>query len=152
MIPDFQEDGNLPVDGHPHPATWQEVKKRFCGGDHRSGLGTTLLELLRRAKNCKFNRVILVGSFVTAQEKPKDFDLVWLTDPELDLSTLSNHCKELVDAAKSRERFGCDLLSCPENSEFLKILVSYERGLGYDKNTKKPRGLVILDLVHDDLS
>ena len=94
----------------------------------------------------------MMGSFVTAQEKPKDFDLIWLTDPQLELSGLSERCKELVDAARSRERFGCDLLSCPENSEMLALLVGYERGFGVDKNTKKPRGLVILDLVNDELS
>jgi|HubBroStandDraft_2_1064218.scaffolds.fasta_scaffold100377_2 hypothetical protein len=152
MIPDFKEDGNLPTEGHPHAATWQEVKNRFCQGDHRSELAKRLLNLLRRAKDCRFRRVIMMGSFVTAQEKPKDFDLIWLTDPQLELSGLSERCKELVDAARSRERFGCDLLSCPENSEMLALLVGYERGFGVDKNTKKPRGLVILDLVNDELS
>src|SRR5580700_982454 len=127
MIPDFKEDGNLPTEGHPHAATWQEVKNRFCQGDHRSELAKRLLNLLRRAKDCRFRRVIMMGSFVTAQEKPKDFDLIWLTDPQLELSGLSERCKELVDAARSRERFGCDLLSCPENSEMLALLVGYER-------------------------
>jgi hypothetical protein len=152
MLPDFLEDGNLPIDGHPHPCTWREVRERFGNGDHRAELLTKLHRLLKRAKDCRFLKVIIMGSFVTARPNPNDFDLIWLTDEEFEKDRLTSQCRELVESARSRDRFGCDLLNCPENSEFLPILISYEKGLGYDKVTKKPRGLVILDLVTDDLS
>jgi hypothetical protein len=94
----------------------------------------------------------MMGSFVSARDDPKDFDLIWLTDPEIAVQGLPEACKELLDSANSRERFGCDLLNCPENSEMLALLVSFERGFGFDKSTQTPRGLVILDLINDELS
>lgn len=93
----------------------------------------------------------MMGSFVTAQEKPKDFDLIWLTSPELNTDTLSKTCKQLLDSSEAPKWFGCDVFSCPENSEMLQVLVSHELGFGIDKNSKKPRGLVIIDLENDDL-
>jgi hypothetical protein len=152
MIPEFLADGNLPMDNHPHFATWKEIEERFCNGDHRSTLGSKLHAVLKRAKECKFRKVIIIGSFVTARVDPKDFDLIWLTDPELDVDRLSQHCKELLNAAESRQRLGGDVFSCPENSEMIKMFVSYELGFAVDKITQKPRGLVILDLVNDELS
>lgn len=152
MIPEFMQDGNLPIEGHPHPATWHEFKERFCNGEHRSNMARKILELLKRAKHCKFRKVIMFGSFVTRREKPNDFDLIWLTEPDLDRDRLPAPCQELLDSAEAPKRFGCDVFYCSENPEMIKVLVSHEVGFGVDKNTLSPRGLVILDLVDDDLS
>ena len=146
------EDGNLPIDGHPHPATWREFRERFCCGEHRANMTKVLSELLQRGKDCKFKKVIFIGSFVTARENPRDVDLIWLTDSKLNKDALSEGCKILLDSSEAPKRFGCDVFYCPENSEMLRVLVGYESGFGIDKISKKPRGLVIIDLENDDLS
>ncbi|MGA8528305.1 MAG: hypothetical protein WB622_01230 [Acidobacteriaceae bacterium] len=85
-----------------------------------------------------------MGSFVSAIDDPKDFDLIWLTEAGLDRGGLDFECRQLLDSARSRENFGCDVLDCEENSVMLDYLISPETGFGHDKHTGEPRGLVIL--------
>lgn len=77
MIPAFSaETGNLPPG--EHPATWEEIVERFGYTPWRSKLLDGLKAALEslRAAGCK--KVYLDGSFVTAKERPGDFDACWV--------------------------------------------------------------------------
>ena len=71
MIPDFNEDGNLPEG--IHEADWVEYRDRYGTSHHRkrqlSGLKEAL-ESLRRA-GCK--KAYVDGSFVTSKNHPRIF-------------------------------------------------------------------------------
>lgn len=73
MSPAFSaETGNLPPG--EHPATWEEIVERFGYAPWRSKLlggRKAALESLCAA-GCK--KIHLDGSFVTAKERPGDFD------------------------------------------------------------------------------
>ncbi len=75
MLPPFTPSGNLP--GGSHEATWEEIVERFGATPHRA----ILIEGLRRAIEALWaagcRRVYLNGSFVTAKERPGDFDGCW---------------------------------------------------------------------------
>ena len=145
MLPEFCDGLNLPAGGHR--ATWTEIKERFgVGTERRILLAERLLELLKQASHCGFRKVVFWGSFVTAKEEPGDFDLLWVLEKGLDQKSLSTGCQELLDASRSRERFGCDVLVCEDESTFLDFFISPDTGLGYDPVARKPRGLVILHM------
>lgn len=75
MIPDFDEDGNLPSGIHWAP--WPEIRMRYGTNPHRRRLLEGLraaLEILARA-GCQ--QAYLDGSFVSAEDFPADFDMCW---------------------------------------------------------------------------
>ena len=79
MIPPLQPTtGNLPPG--VHEATWADLVARYGSTPHRlallSGLKAALDAL--RAAGCR--RVYIDGSFVTAKERPADFDGCWEVD------------------------------------------------------------------------
>jgi hypothetical protein len=78
MIPAFNEYGHLPVGGHA--CTWQEFNERFRHNDRRRALCAKLEEIVRMARGCGFLKVLIGGSFPTAEEAPGDMDLAWVTD------------------------------------------------------------------------
>ncbi|MDN5942574.1 MAG: hypothetical protein L0H94_11880 [Nitrospira sp.] len=76
MIPAFSaKTGNLPPG--EHPAAWEEIVERFGHTQWRNKLLDGLKAALEslRAAGCK--KIYLDGSFVTAKERPGDFDACW---------------------------------------------------------------------------
>lgn len=75
MVPEFQQDGNLPPG--IHLASLEEIESRFAWNDHRqrllSGLRRAIVAL--RAAGCR--RLYLDGSFVTSKACPSDYDCCW---------------------------------------------------------------------------
>lgn len=75
-LPDFDETyGYLPQG--IHPAAWTEVVERFGWNAHRRALLEQLERVLVTLREANCMSVILNGSFTTAKETPKDFDLVY---------------------------------------------------------------------------
>jgi hypothetical protein len=75
MIPDFKEDGNLPVG--IHEATLEEFKKRFAHTIWRNQLYDKLLRLIEDLKTIGCKTVYIDGSYVTTKEVPGDYDACW---------------------------------------------------------------------------
>ena len=144
MLPEFFDGRNLPEG--LHEAGWGEFEERFgSSSEKRISLCRQLRDLLQRAKDCSFRGVVVFGSFVSAKLEPGDFDLLWLLARDIDRSLLSESCRELLDSSTSRDRFGCDVFDGEDGSEFVtKSFPSPTMGFGWDKETKTPRGLVIL--------
>jgi len=134
--------GNLPKG--IHESTWDEIEARFGTNDRRR----ELLEGLRRAvislRDAGCLRVYIDGSFVTAKERPGDFDGCWEVagvDPDL----LDPVLLTFVDArAEQKARFGGELFPAeasadPHGTRFLDYFQQ-------DKLTGEPKGIVSLDL------
>lgn len=76
MIPSFDAaTGNLPAG--EHPATWQEMLDRFGYTPWRLRLLDGLLDALRLLRVAGCAQAWIDGSFVTAKERPGDFDACW---------------------------------------------------------------------------
>ena len=81
MIPDFDENGNLPPG--VHLASLAEIEERF-GRDSevRRAEMQSLCWLVDLAKRAGAERVVIDGSFVTEKLEPNDVDCVLLIGPE----------------------------------------------------------------------
>lgn len=94
MIPEFDENGNLPPG--VHWCEWEEFKERFGTNSTRrrmiDGLELALAQL--KAANCR--TIYINGSFVTSKPKPGDFDACW--EPEdVDYDYLRKNAPKLVN-------------------------------------------------------
>ena len=91
MLPDFDSDGDLPPG--IHTASVAEIKARFATfrtSDVRLRLLATLDRLLEMARVSGIvNRIVVGGSYVTANPEPNDIDVVILLSPEIELSQLT---------------------------------------------------------------
>jgi hypothetical protein len=121
MIPDFVDGVNLPPGGHP--CSWDELVDRFGCTPPRQTLCAELLEFINRAKDCGFVSVAIGGSFPTAKDGPGDLDLLFVVPPGTCPELLHDQCKELLDSAMSRVRFGHDFMFCPNQPETLEHLI-----------------------------
>jgi hypothetical protein len=72
VLPAFDATGNLPPG--IHPATWDEVTQRFGWNARRQELLGGLRRGLVALADASCRLVYLDGSFVTAKERPGDFD------------------------------------------------------------------------------
>ena len=72
MIPPFNEQGYLPQ-GIYEP-TWDDFWERFGTNNYRRQLLTGLRLALKQLKLAGCQRVYIGGSFVTAKERPNDYD------------------------------------------------------------------------------
>ena len=78
MIPEFDENGNLPPG--VHFCEWEEFQQKFGTNFTRqrmiNGLELAMTEL--KAAGCR--TIYIDGSFVTSKVKPGDFDACWEDD------------------------------------------------------------------------
>ena len=81
MLPEFNEDGNLPPG--IHRSTLDEVVARFGTGsaDRQAGIAE-LCEFVPWAREAGIKRLLVDGSFVTCKESPNDVDVVILASDE----------------------------------------------------------------------
>jgi hypothetical protein len=94
MIPDFQEDGYLPVG--IHQATLDEVAQRFgIQSEIRQVQIESLRWLVELAVRAGALRLVVNGSFVTSEPEPNDVDCVLLIDENFPRDALAE--AELLD-------------------------------------------------------
>jgi hypothetical protein len=75
MIPSFNDSGRLPPG--IHEANWSELRARFGDSPRRAQMLEGFHEALSLLRSAGCRSVYLDGSFVTAKEKPGDFDACW---------------------------------------------------------------------------
>lgn len=75
MIPEFDERGSLPEG--IHNASWTEFTERYAITEHRRSLVRRLALLIGHLKEVNCRRIFVDGSFVTAKERPHDYDACW---------------------------------------------------------------------------
>lgn len=75
MIPDFTDNGELPLG--IHPSNWQEVVRQLGWAAKRKTLLEGLKQGLEALKIAGCEIAYLNGSFATNKDEPQDFDVCW---------------------------------------------------------------------------
>ncbi|NJL10718.1 MAG: hypothetical protein HC908_12565 [Calothrix sp. SM1_7_51] len=109
MIPEFDENGNLPPGAHF--CYWEEFKERFGYSVHRRNLidGIETVLTLLQAAGCR--TAYLNGSFVTSEPDPQDFDMCWDRD-DVDMEYLRKNARLIInfyDSAATKARYGGEI-------------------------------------------
>ena len=143
MIPPLhQTTGNLPPG--VHEATWGELVARYGSTPHRlallSGLKAALDAL--RAAGCR--RAYIDGSFVSAKERPADFDACWEVDG-VDLARLDPVLMTFANRrAAQKRKYGGELFPAdwPADAHGTSFLLFFQR----DRASGRPKGIIAIDL------
>ena len=94
MLPDFDENGNLPPG--IHPCDTNELIARFgSGSPEREVEMKELLDFIQWAQAADVQRLVVNGSFVTDKIEPNDVDIVILPGPGYPRNELSYLDQEL---------------------------------------------------------
>jgi hypothetical protein len=144
MIPDFDDEGNLPPG--IHYATLAEVEERFSYNlprkEHFAHLKLLITDLI--SIGCK--TIYIDGSFVTRKSLPKDMDICW-ENRGVDLNNAKNCMPILWDLyfprEKQQKKYHADIFpaSCVERSSTLLFLDFFQK----DK-TGNVKGIIKLDI------
>lgn len=142
MLPDFDENGNLPPG--IHEATWGEIVDRFGNTDYRQQLLKGLKAALKSLKAAGCKRAYIDGSLVTNKLVPRDFDGCW--DPtgvrpeRLDPILLDFSAGRAAQKAKFLgEFFIADTSVLGVGRTFLEFFQQ-------DKETGEPKGIIGINL------
>jgi hypothetical protein len=108
-LPDLNTIGDLPIG--VHRATLGEVLRRFGSVTGQRGVCTRRLSHvydLALRTGC-LNRFIVFGSFVTAEERPNDVDVVLVLDDKFRLEHCPMESRGLFDHAVAQARYGASV-------------------------------------------
>ncbi len=95
MLPDFDDNGNLP--SGIHRATIEEVEKRFGrGSEEREVEAKELKRFVDWARKAGVCRLLVNGSFVTSVRSPNDVDVVILPSNKTPAGTSLDELVEVV--------------------------------------------------------
>jgi hypothetical protein len=135
--------GNLPPG--IHEATWEELASAFATTGWRRELLAGLRAALEALRLAGCRRAYIDGSFVTAKERPGDYDGCWEphgVDPDLLDPVLLDflHPRRAQKDKFRGELFIADWGADPAGTRFLEFFQ-------IDKATGEPKGIVAIDLV-----
>lgn len=124
-IPEFREDGWLPV-GH-HAAGWEEIAIRFGGrpGSRREYLTGKLLQLRDTLRAAGIPGTILLdGSYISEKPEPGDFDILLIGPADIQVrKDTEPNLAALLDANAAEER-GYSVFFIPEDSPVRGLLTT----------------------------
>jgi hypothetical protein len=140
VLPDF-EGGVLPPG--IHSANWSEIVTRCGFNDHRQrlldGLRRALIDLARARCKCAY----LDGSFVTAKEKPGDFDLCWETQ-DVSIDKLTPELRQVnFPRSEQKSKYCGDIFPNLTEGRSNKLFLEFFQ---LDRETGKPKGIIVVDL------
>jgi hypothetical protein len=122
-IPEFRDDGWLPI-GH-HKAEWEEIAVRFGGekGTRRADLTAKLLQLRQSLQAAGVSGTILLdGSFISEKREPGDFDVLIVGPADLQvMKDTEPNLASLLDASTA-EAQGYSLFFVTEDSPMRQII------------------------------
>lgn len=143
MIPEFNEQGNLPEG--IHYASMQELIDRFGYNAKRAWLLDGLSLLIKNLGSAGCKLIYVDGSFVTEKEIPGDYDMAWSiqgVDPnKLDaclLLALPAHRNE-IELKYRGDVFPAEI---PEGASGKTFLNFFQQ----DKNTGQKKGIVAINI------
>ncbi len=142
MIPQFDADGLLPPG--VHSADWGELIDRLGNNPWRQCLLAGLRAALEDLNGAGCRTVYVNGSFVTSKNLPNDFDACWEEDgvdpAALDPILLTFDPGRATQKAKYMgELFPASVIADTDGLSFLEFFQT-------DKETGKPKGIVVIDL------
>ena len=145
MVPDFEEDGNLPPG--IHQATWGQIADRFATTAHRQRLLRGLEAALGVLRSAGCKRVYVDGSFVTINQAPNDYDVAW--EPSgVDLASLRSLEPVFFDFRNRRGAQKAKFLGefFPSSATADLVGNTFLEFFQIDKNTGDPKGIIAIDL------
>lgn len=144
MIPEFDENGNLPPG--VHWTTWEEFKERFGTTRRRSLLMEGLKTAMEQLKAAGCRTIYINGSFVTSKPNPNDFDACWVPE-DVDIDYLRIHAPRLLNyfdrtAQKAKYRGEIFRSDQPVGDYGLTSIEFFQRD-----RYQIPKGIIAIDLV-----
>ncbi|WP_127083783.1 DUF6932 family protein [Dulcicalothrix desertica] len=99
MIPEFDENGNLPTG--VHFCEWEELVERFGYTVQRQRMITGLELAMKQLQEAGCRTIYINGSFVTSEPDPNDFDACWDTE-EVDMDYLRKNALPIFTSYNSQ--------------------------------------------------
>ncbi len=99
MIPDFDENGNLPPG--VHFCDWSEFKEKFGYTPARARMIRGMEAAMADLKDAGCRNFFINGSFVTNEPNPNDFDACWEPDA-VDMDYLRQNYPTLLNFTNKR--------------------------------------------------
>jgi hypothetical protein len=143
MIPEFDENGNLPPG--VHWAEWEEFKERFGTTLLRSRMIDGLQIAMEQLKAAGCRTIYINGSFITSKRDPQDFDACWDRE-EVDMNYLKTHAprlKNYADRAAQKAFYRGEIFPSDQPVGSYDI-TSYE--LFQRDRERNPKGIIAIDL------
>lgn len=143
MIPQFNDQGNLPEG--IHPTSMQELIDRFGYNAKRAWLLDGLTLLIKNLEIAGCQLIYIDGSFVTEKEFPGDYDMAWSiqdVDPtKLDPCLL---LQKSADRDEIENKYRGDVFPAeiPEGVSGKTFLNFFQQ----DKNTGQKKGIVAINI------
>ena len=144
MIPEFDENGNLPPG--IHWATYEQFVERFGITERRLLMIQGLQLAMEQLKAAGCRTIYIDGSFITNKINPKDFDACW--EPgDVDLDYLRINAPRLfnyTDSAAQKAKYKGEIFRAdqPVGNYGLTSLDFFQRD-----REKNPKGIIAIDLV-----
>lgn len=148
MIPDFDENGNLPPG--IYFCDWNDFKEKFGYNIRRQTLIRGIEEVLTQLKNAGCRTAYLNGSFVTIKLKPKDFDLCWDADDVVDIDYLRKNAPLILNFYNSnaqKNRYGGEIY--PSDRPVNESVTSFE--FFQQDREENRKGIIAINLLECDL-
>lgn len=143
MIPNFDENNNLPVG--IHSATWQEICDRYGYTVYRRKLLEGLKQGLLDLKSVGCEIAYLDGSFVTSKERPEDFDVCY-KDDDVFLDALWFHFPTLYEFGGKTQKGKYSGEFFPA-SAYAKERMNFLKFFQNDKYTDEKKGIIAINLL-----
>ncbi|GET40466.1 DUF6932 family protein [Microseira wollei] len=145
MIPDFDENGNLPPG--VHWAEWEEFVDRFGTTPRRLRLIDGLKMAMEQLKSAGCPTIFIDGSFVTNKQNPGDFDVCW-EDNGVDINYLKSIAPTLYNfalrRAEQKNKYRGEIF--PSNYPANDTGTAYIDFFQFDTRTNTLKGIVAIDL------
>ncbi|GAB1537709.1 hypothetical protein NUACC21_03620 [Scytonema sp. NUACC21] len=145
MIPEFEENGNLPPG--IHWAEWEEFKEIFGTSLTRQRMVDGLELAMTQLKAAGCRTIYIDGSFVTNKQKPGDFDACW-EDNGVDINYLESIAPVLFNFALRRAeqkiKYKGEIFpsSYPANDSGTAYIDFFQ----FDTRTNTHKGIIAIDL------
>lgn len=143
MIPEFDENGNLPPG--VYFCNWAEFKEQFGYNLRRQTLIIGLEEVLAHLKAAGCRSVYINGSFVTSQSTPKDFDMCWDRD-DVDIDYLRQNAHLILNfynSAAQKARYGGEIYPSDQPVDESIMTVEFFQ---YDREQNR-KGIIGINLL-----
>jgi hypothetical protein len=145
VIPDFDENGNLPRG--VHWAEWEEFVDRFGTTPRRLRMIDGLKMAMEQLKSAGCPTIFIDGSFVTNKQNPGDFDVCW-EDNGVDINRLKSIAPTLYNftlrRAEQKSKYKGEIF--PSNYPANDTGTAYIDFFQFDTRTNTLKGIIAIDL------
>ncbi|WP_236739270.1 DUF6932 family protein [[Phormidium ambiguum] IAM M-71] len=144
VIPEFDENGNLPPG--VHFCEWEEFVERFGTNDLRLRLMRGLRMAMEQLKAAGCRTIYIDGSFVTIKPDPGDFDACWDRE-DVDYDYLRQNAPRLLnhlDRAAQKSKYKGEIFRSDQSvGDYGLTSIEF-----FQRDRKlNPKGIIAIDLL-----